>query len=67
MLEINVTRRNGTRNCDTREIVGTTTCHEYIEERRVRWFGHLMRKKPAKLPLCAYNCRRTCYRAQKAG
>ena len=60
----NVTRRDRVRNENIRNIVGTTPCLQYIENQKIKWFGHLMRMKPDQLPLQAYNKQHSCHRAR---
>ncbi len=54
---VNKTRRDRVTNEEIRDMVGTTSVLNYIENQRIKWFGHLMRMSPNQPALRAYNIR----------
>ena len=54
---VNKTRRDKVRNVDIRNTIGIPPCIEFIEQQRLKWFGHLVRMKQDSPAAQAYNCR----------
>lgn len=61
---VNKTRRDQVRNEEIRKTVGTTPVINFIENQRLKWFGHLMRMNPTMPAARAYNQRRESARCR---
>jgi hypothetical protein len=55
---VNKTKRDQVRNEEIRKTVVTTPVINFIENQRLKWFGHLMRMNPTMPAARAYNKRR---------
>jgi hypothetical protein len=53
-----------TRNKTQPEIVGSKPVNEHIENQRIKWFGHLTRRKNDQPALRAYYTRTSGFRAK---
>jgi hypothetical protein len=62
----NNTRRDRIRNTTIRNQVGTRSCIEYIEEQRMKWFGHLTRMNPDQAPHRAFYAENSSFKARGA-
>ena len=62
---VNKTRRDRIRNTDIRDTVKTRPCLEYIDQQRIKWFGHLVRMQQDQPAAHAYN--KLCQRYRNTG
>ena len=62
---VNKTRRDTIRNEHTREMIGITPAHHYIQQQRIKWFGHMTSMAIYQLALKAYNTRMTGFKARE--
>ena len=60
----NKTRRDRIQNETLRNIVGTIPVNDYIEQQRIKWFGHLNRMKPDQPAARAYCMKTSGYKAR---
>jgi len=59
-----VSRRDKIRNVEVRKMVGIQPTMNFIQEQRLRWFGHLMRMPPNQPALKCYNSQLSGTRAR---
>lgn len=61
---VNKTRLDKVRNTDVRNTIGILPCLEFIEQQRLKWFGHLVRMQYDQPAAQAYNTRYEGYRSK---